>query len=151
MDVKNEQKQLKVFSTVALVFGLIALALGALALFGSGMILGNTETITTEAGVSTDELVEFSGAVIVGGLSLLLAGVTNMVNSAFLKKVAKDAKKYKPAWIITLVSLVLSVVSVFSQFSNGADIKSILTSAGSLALNGYIFYLVNKVKQSVAA
>ena len=151
MDVSKEQKQLKVFSIISLVFGILALIGGALMLFGSGIAIGNVESITTEAGVTQDEVVEFSAVFIVTGLITLLRGVCDIVDWAFLKKVANDATKYKPAWIVSLITTVMSCISVVTSITGGNDIKSICSAVLSAALNGYIFYLVNKVKQSVVA
>ena len=144
------QKTLKTFSIVSLIFGLIALVLGALMLLGSGAALGNVDSIVSEAGVTTEEVAEFSGVFIVTGIATILRGIANVVDWAFLKRVAKDATKYKPAWIVSLITTVMSVLSLFTQFSNG-EAKDIAVSVLTLALNGYIFYLVNKVKQSVTA
>jgi hypothetical protein len=151
MDVSKEQKTLKVFSIISLVFGILALVLGALMLFGSGMALGNVDQITSEAGVTTDELAEVSGVFIVAGLVSLFSGITNILDWVFLKRVAADATKYKPAWIVTLVSLILSAASCVSSLFGGGSGQSIGSAIASLAINGYIFYLVNKVKQSVTA
>ena len=152
MDVSKEQNTLKVFSIISLVCGILGLIAGALMLFGSGLALGNVDQITTEAGVTTEELAEFSGVFIVIGLITVFTGITNIIDWVFLKRVAADATKYKPAWIVSLISLVLCAISLVSSiFSGGGNGQSIGSAVASLAINGYIFYLVNKVKQSVTA
>lgn len=149
MDVSKEQKLLKVFAVITLIFGIISCVFGVLMIAGGGIAAGGVEQITSETNVTADEVAQFSALFIFGGLLTIFSGVTDIIDWAFLKKVANDATKYKPAWVISIVSLVLTIISLVLSIVNGSEPKDIAGAVGTVAINAVIFYLVNKVKKSV--
>ena len=152
MDVSKEQKALKVFSIISLIFGIIGLVFGVMMIVGGGVAAGNLNEIVSDTSATAEEVGEFSALFIITGLFAVLSAVTNIIDWFLLKRVANDATKYKPAWIVTLFSVILSCLGMISiLFNQNNSTQDIVNAIVSLALNGVIFYLVNKVKQSVLA
>ena len=151
MDVSKEQRLLKVFAIVTLIFGIVSLLFGILMIAGGGIAISNVQEITSDTTASAEEVAEFSAVFIIGGLVTIFSGITDIIDWAFLKRVAKDATKYKPAWVISIISVVLNIMGLVASIANGSEAKDIVGAAVTLAINTFIFYLVNKVKQSVTA
>ncbi|MBQ1567266.1 MAG: hypothetical protein IIZ80_05175 [Erysipelotrichaceae bacterium] len=151
MDVSKEQRLLKVFAIISLIFGIVSFLFGVLMIAGGGIAIGNVENITTDTTASAEEVAEFSALFIVGGLVTIFSGITSIIDWAFLKRVAADATKYKPAWVVSIVSVVLGCLSVIASIANHSEPKDLVGNIIALVINVFIFYLVNKVKKSVVA
>ncbi|MBR2788887.1 MAG: hypothetical protein IKD94_06950 [Erysipelotrichaceae bacterium] len=152
MEISNEQKALKVFSIISLVFGIIALVFGVMMIVGGGIAAGKIEEITSDTAATAEQVGEFSALFIVTGLFTIFSAVTNIIDWILLKRVSKDATKYKPAWIVTLCSVILSCLQMLTTiFGQNKTTQDYVNAIVALALNGIIFYLINKVKQSVIA
>lgn len=150
MDVSREQKILKIFSTISLVLGLLGVIGGILMLATGGLALGNAEAIMNDTAAKAEDLGKFSGFFIGTGVITIIAGIISLIDWSALKKVAKDATKYKPALILTMCSFVLAAVGFVLNFVGGSvDLKTVGNNVVSLGLNGYILYLINKVKSSI--
>ena len=104
MGITKEQKTLKVFSVIALIFGIIGIIFAILMFVLGGAAVGNVEAITSETGVTAEDVGKFTGVFIVSGITTLFSGIFNVINSVVLKRVAKNAAKYKGALIITIIS-----------------------------------------------
>ena len=149
MEITKEQKQLKVLSSISLIFGLVGVVLGAFMLIAGIAAISQAEKIITDAAVSAEDLGKFSGLFIGTGIIELIVGICSIINWSVLKKVAKDATKYKPAWTITLFVFCLGLVGIVLNTISGASLKDILHGAFNVGINAYILTLINKVKATV--
>ena len=151
MDVSKEQKALKVFAIISLVFGIIGLFISVFFLLGGGIAANNTGAIASDAKASVEEVEQFAALFIGSGISGILSSIVNIIDWYCLNKVSKDASKYKPAWIVTLTSFVLSCLSLVIAFTGKIRTQDIVNAVVAIALDAIVLYLINKVKQSVKA
>lgn len=150
MEQTKEQKLLGTFGTIALVFGLIGLLASVGMLFFGGAALGNADTIINESSATAEDLGKVSGVFLFTGLATLSRSIFNFINWICLKRVSKDATKYKGAQTVTLITLVLSAAGLLGTLlSKSNSLQTIAGSAVGVLFNGYIYALVMKVKKLV--
>lgn len=151
MERTTEQKVLRVFSILALIFGIFAVIIGVLMLAGGGIALGNLDSIVAGTTVTADQAEMAVVAILVGGILLLVSGVFNLINWRALKKVSNDATKYKTAFVVTIISLIFAVGSLASNFFavNDGSSSGLAGAVVSVVMNVIILILINKVKNSV--
>ena len=137
MEVNQIQKQLKVFSIIALVSAILNVLL-AIFFF----VLGGA--------ASTDATIDQSAVKIFNytGLFVLVSALFGICEWYTVKNVSKDISKYKPAFIVTIISIILSIMNAIQAFTNTTSNKtsSIVGSIIGVCLNVYMFYLVNQAK-----
>lgn len=151
MEQSREQKILRIFSILSLVFGIIGIILAIVLLVTGGVTMGNGAQIINDTSFSAEEMEAVSGALLGIGISTLLSGIFNLINWICLARVSKDATKYGAAKVVTIISLALAAVSLVSAVMSQSGTQGILSGVISLLLNGYIFTLINKVRDSVVS
>ena len=151
MEQTKEQKLLKVFSIIALCAGIIAILAGIASMVFGGVALGNSQQIVNETIATSEDIGKFGGIFLGAGIGSIIAGVLNLVNWNFLKKVSVDATQYKPAWILTLIGLAFGAISLIGSLVTKGGAQEIGAGVFRVALNGFVLYLINKVKSTVNA
>ena len=144
MEQTKEQKTLKTFSVLELIFAIMYIIFALVMIFGGGLVVGNSSQIAADGAGTVDQVTQVGGVFIGGGISFLISAVICLLNWHFLKKVSKDATAYKGAWILTIIGLVFAVIGLVSGLLNGAS-NSLLSNVIQVALNAYILYLINKI------
>ena len=134
MEQTKEQKSLKLFSVVELVFAVGYVLLAILMFVGGGAAIGGSSEIAAQ-GTATAEEVNAVGGVF-------------MVFWYYLRKVANDAKAYKGAYVLAIINTVFAAIGVVSVVLSGKG-GNVLSNVVSLLISIYVLILVNKVKQSV--
>ena len=123
----KEQKTLKTFSTIELIAAIINIVFAGVMFFSGG---GEAEAIGE-------------------GIGSLISAVICLVVWNALKKVGEDARQYKTAQTLVTIGLVFSVLGIVACVATG-DYSTILTNVFSLAIDGYVLSLINKVKATIA-
>ncbi|MBQ1631070.1 MAG: hypothetical protein II181_05985 [Firmicutes bacterium] len=149
MERSSEQKALGVFSVLALIFGIIGIIFGVAVIAMSGLAVGNAGSLISDVGVTAEQIGMFSGLFIGMGIILILSGIFNLINWRALKKVSRDATKYKMAMVVTIISLVFAALSLGAGFFSPDGNQAIASGIFSVVWNLIILFLVNKVKNSV--
>ena len=150
MEQTKEQKSLKLFSVVELVFAVGYVLLAILMFVGDGAAIGNSSQIAAEGVATAEEATTVGSVFIGGGIGYLIAAVLCLVFWYYLRKVANDAKAYKGAYVLAILNTVFAAIGVVSVLLSGKG-GNVLSSVVSLLISVYILVLVNKIKQSVNA
>lgn len=148
MEQTKEQKSLKLFSVVELVFAVGYVLLAILMFVGGGAAIGGSSEIAAQGTATAEEVNAVGGVFIGGGIGYLIAAVLCLVFWYYLRKVANDAKAYKGAYVLAIINTVFAAIGVVSVVLSGKG-GNVLSNVVSLLISIYVLILVNKVKQSV--
>lgn len=150
MERTNEQKTLNVFAIIEIVFGVLGLLIGIATLVFGGAVFGNSSQIIEETVATAEDVNKVGGVFLGGGLASIVIAVIQIITGVFMKKAVKDATQYKGAYILVTIGLVLSVIGLIAAVVT-KDSQSIVNNVVSVAINGFVFYLLTKIKNSVTA
>ena len=150
MEQTKEQKSLKLFSVVELVFAVGYVLLAILMFVGGGAAIGNSSQIAAEGVATAEEATTVGSVFIGGGIGYLIAAALSLVFWYYLRKAANNAAQYKGAYVLAIINTVFSAIGVVSVLLSGKG-GNVLSSVVSLLISVYILVLVNKIKQSVNA
>ena len=150
MERTKEQKALNVFAILQIIGGILGIIIGILSFAFGGAIFENAAKLVEETAV-TAEAADKIGSVFTGtGIASIINGVVHMITGFLIRKAVKDPSKYKPAFILVAISFVLSIVGLISAIIT-KDAQLILNSVFALVLDGFVCYLLNKIKNTVTA
>ena len=124
--MSGSQKFVFVISILNVIGGAVLIILGIVL-----AIVGGSESGDEAAGLA------------ITGLLLGLLGLIEIIGGALGLRAARDAKKYKPFYIISLISFVFSILGfIVTIVSTGFHLSSI----GSMILPALMFYCAGNIK-----
>lgn len=153
MERTSEQKQLNVLSIIETIAGVVSIVFGIFAI-GFGTMLGGASGQLVEEGIADAEtaaqVAEAAPSFAGEGFSYIIIGLMSLLIAYLLKKAVNDATQYKPARTLVMISLAITAIALIVNIFLG-DAQYIFNNIVQLGVDGYVFYLLNKVKETALA
>lgn len=137
MQQSNAQKILGILSIIVLVLGVLFTVFSVLLIVGVGLS-------------SSDPLVQTE--IKNTGISFYISLANSFINAILLivewyvlRAVSRDATKYRPAWVMTLVLLAFQIYNFIMNIGRGTP-GNLGSIAVSLIVNLIILYLINGIR-----
>ena len=140
MTVETSRKILKVVGILGIIFGVI-FALGGVLLLSGGSLAQQAGGIS----LTPEELKVMK----LGGIASAVLGLITLLEGIFSVRAAKDFSKIMPAWVFALISLIFNAVDAIWSIIQGAEVRTIVSAAFSIALSILVLGAANKIKNYV--
>ncbi len=150
MERTKEQKTLNIFAIIEMVAGIVGLVIGIMMFALGGAVFVFSNELINETGATAEQVNQIVGLFSGAGLAGIITAMLHIVAGVLMKKAVNDPTKYKGARILVMASIALAIVGlVLSIISK--DSQTIINNLVSLLIDGYVFTLLNKIKNSVEA
>lgn len=137
MQQSNAQKILGILSIIVLVLGVLFAVFSVLLIVGVGLSSSNPLVQTEIKNTGISFYISLANSVI---NAILL-----IVEWYVLRAVSRDATKYRPAWVMTLVLLAFQIYNFIMSIGRGTP-GNLGSIAVSLIVNLIILYLINGIR-----
>lgn len=137
MQQSNAQKILGILSIIVLVLGVLFTVFSVLLIVGVGLSSSNPLVQTEIKNTGISFYISLANSVI---NAILL-----IVEWYVLRAVSRDATKYRPAWVMTLVLLAFQIYNFIMNIGRGTP-GNLGSIAVSLIVNLIILYLINGIR-----
>lgn len=146
MEKTKEQKILNVLAIIEILAGIINILISIFMMAGGGFALDHVNQLVQETTATAEQATMVGNLFLYHGIAMCLRGVLQIIIGIMMRKLSSDATKYKLVRILVIISLVLSVAGLISCIFT-KDYETLLTNVFSIAIDGYILYLIEKIRK----
>ena len=147
MTLEKARKILKVIGIITLVGAALSLGFGVLAVAGTGFAATNTPEMQTNP-----EYQEAAGAIIGGGIGLVVVSVINLIEGVITLLSSKQNKFATVTLVMTSLSLVSCLVNGISgMMKPGFDYKNVISFVIAIALDVAVIWAAKTVRDAYIA